>query len=145
MPRPAAPAALLLLLTVGGCSLSTVEASDSLGRAAEASATATPSPLKPPVPSAPTLEFAAALAAKFDIAPKTAKAGLLNIRFHTTANHNLEIVGPGHSEPLHWGFEGAGAATDLTYSVDLPPGTYTYYCDVPGHREIGMEGTFRLT
>ena len=29
--------------------------------------------------------------------------------------------------------------------VELPPGTYTYYCDVPGHRLAGMEGTFEVT
>lgn len=28
-----------------------------------------------------------------------------------------------------------------TGTVELDPGTYTFYCDVPTHRALGMEGT----
>ncbi|MEX1009191.1 MAG: plastocyanin/azurin family copper-binding protein [Acidimicrobiia bacterium] len=29
--------------------------------------------------------------------------------------------------------------------IDLKPGKYTFYCDIPGHRAQGMEGTLTIT
>jgi plastocyanin len=38
---------------------------------------------------------------------------------------------------------GSGKSDEL--KVDLKPGRYTIYCDIPGHREGGMEGTITAT
>lgn len=38
----------------------------------------------------------------------------------------------------------AGGGTTDTLVVNLPPGTYEYYCPVPGHREAGMVGTLTV-
>jgi plastocyanin len=70
----------------------------------------------------------------------TATAGEVTIDFknpqgltHDVAIENENGEEVGKTELI------AESATSAT--VDLKPGTYTYFCTVPGHREAGMEGT----
>lgn len=37
----------------------------------------------------------------------------------------------------------SGGTASIT--VDLEPGTYTYFCTIPGHERLGMSGTFTIT
>jgi uncharacterized cupredoxin-like copper-binding protein len=30
-------------------------------------------------------------------------------------------------------------------TVDVEPGNYTYICTIPGHEQLGMNGTFTVT
>jgi plastocyanin len=74
------------------------------------------------------------------------KAGKVTIKFVNRAPvpHNLTIQkGTGASGPFVAGtatFASASAKLNAT----LKPGTYTFYCSVPGHRAAGMQGTLTV-
>jgi uncharacterized cupredoxin-like copper-binding protein len=55
--------------------------------------------------------------------------------------HNLAIKGNGVNAGPTTTIQG-GANAKLT--VDLPAGTYEYYCAVPGHEQAGMKGTLTV-
>ena len=90
-----------------------------------------------------TLDLAAdASALAYDKPDLEAKAGEVTIDFDNPSPipHNVVIEADGKElagfEPIAEGKE--------TESADLKPGTYTFYCSVPGHREAGMEGTLTV-
>ena len=58
-----------------------------------------------------------------------------------TVPHNLEIEGNGVEAGPTDTISGGQTAQ---LKVDLKPGTYTFFCAVPGHREAGMEGTLTV-
>lgn len=75
-------------------------------------------------------------ALKFVPTELSAKAGKVTIDFDNPASeaHAVEIDGVANSESD----EVTKGSTSVT--VDLKPGTYEYFCPVPGHREAGMVG-----
>jgi uncharacterized cupredoxin-like copper-binding protein len=74
----------------------------------------------------------------FDKQALQAKAGRVAIVMKNPADlsHNVSLEGPGVDEEG----ETVGKGATSTVSATLKPGTYTFYCSVPGHREAGMEG-----
>ena len=77
-------------------------------------------------------------ALKFDQTSLEATAGSVTIDFtnQSSVQHNVTVEGPGVEDK---GTDTiSGSSTSIT--LDLQPGTYTFYCSVDGHRAAGMEG-----
>ncbi|HET6657903.1 MAG TPA: plastocyanin/azurin family copper-binding protein [Gaiellaceae bacterium] len=80
-------------------------------------------------------------ALKFEQTDVSATAGSITIDFTNMSSlpHDVQIEGNGASG-------GTDQITDSSTSatVDLDPGTYTFFCSVDGHRAAGMEGTLTV-
>lgn len=70
----------------------------------------------------------------------TANAGKVTIDFTNMSplGHNVTIE---NSAGKTLGATPTFQGGTKTLSLDLKPGTYKFFCSVPGHREAGMEGT----
>ncbi len=70
----------------------------------------------------------------------TANAGKVSIDFTNMSplEHNVTIESSSHAVV---GATPTFKGESKTLSVTLKPGTYKFYCSVPGHRMAGMEGT----
>jgi plastocyanin len=81
----------------------------------------------------------------FAFTSKTAesKAGEVTLEFNNPQSvpHNVAIEDSSHKK---LGETEVVAEGESTAVVDLKPGTYTYFCTIPGHRESGMEGTLTV-
>ncbi len=80
-------------------------------------------------------------ALKYEQTDVSATAGSITIDFTNMSSlpHDVTIEGNGAS----------GGTDQITNSststtVDLEPGTYTFFCSVDGHRAAGMEGTLTV-
>jgi len=77
---------------------------------------------------------------KIDPATFTAHVGdTLTVQNDGSMQHNLSIQGQSLATPLI----NAGDSSQLVLS-GLSPGTYTVYCSVPGHQQLGMQASMTL-
>jgi plastocyanin len=74
---------------------------------------------------------------------ETAKAGEVTVAFKNPQSLTHDVAIEDSSGKEVGATELIADGSDTT-SVDLKPGTYTYFCTVPGHREAGMEGTLTV-
>ncbi len=73
----------------------------------------------------------------------TAKAGKLAIEFKNPQPLPHDVAFEDSSGKTI-GKTGVITNSTTTAVVTLKPGTYKYYCSVPGHRQAGMEGTLTV-
>jgi plastocyanin len=129
-----------------GVPTSTTGTSTPVGTPTPTATTGTPAPpSSPAAKTTTTLKLAANPEGQLSYNTKqlTAKAGPVTI---TMANmspveHNVTIAQGSTVLGATPTFQGGSRSITLK----LKPGTYTFYCSVPGHRQAGMEGTLTVS
>jgi plastocyanin len=144
----AAIVATAFLTACGSSSSSSPAGSTQSGSSDTATAASRPSssPARSDAAVGSQLSFAADPSGelRFTKAPTTANAGRTTIKFTNSASlaHNLTVQQETSGPVL--GATPTFAAGTKTLTLELKPGTYTYYCTVPGHRQAGMQGTLTV-
>ncbi len=84
-------------------------------------------------------------ALKFTKTKLTAKAGTVTVSMLNPSGsgvpHGIAVEGNGVDQDGKT-VQPGGTSTD---TLKLKPGTYSYYCPVPGHKAAGMTGTLTVT
>jgi plastocyanin len=80
---------------------------------------------------------------KFTTESATAEAGKDTIDFTNSSPLGHDVAIEDSSGKTIAKTEVISEGSDST-TANLKPGTYTFYCSVPGHREAGMEGTLTV-
>jgi len=141
----AVPAALLAL---AGCGSSSSSSSSSASTAAEtpttsSASTSTPAPASEGAGGSVKLEANPEGQLEYNTKSLSAKAGKVSVDFTNSSSlpHNVTIESSGGEQV---GATPTFAGGSKSVSVNLKPGTYKFFCSVPGHRQAGMEGTLTV-
>ncbi|MCW3013732.1 MAG: hypothetical protein JWO02_824 [Solirubrobacterales bacterium] len=132
------------LLALGACGSSKSSSSSTSSSATAAAATTTTAA---PTGAASTVKLSAdpSGALKFTTTKLTAKAGTVTVAMKNPSGsgvpHAIAIEGNGVDQDGKT-VQPGGTSTD---TLKLKPGTYDFYCPVPGHKAAGMTGTLVVT
>jgi plastocyanin len=146
---PVLATGLLLLAGCGSSSNSSSTASSTPTSTAAPSTTKSTPAATPAPATGESASSALSLAAnpegqlKYSTSTLSAKAGKVSIDFTNMSSlgHNLSVESSsGKLEGATPTFNGGSK----TLSLNLKPGTYKFFCSVPGHRMAGMEGTLTV-
>jgi plastocyanin len=132
--------AVTAVLALAGCGGSDEKSTSSSSSKATSTPTATQAASSG---GGETLKLAADKSAlKFDKSKLTAKAGKVTLEMANPSQvpHAVAIKGNG----VDVDGKTIGNGETSTASADLKPGTYTFYCPVPGHEAAGMKGTLTV-
>jgi plastocyanin len=78
----------------------------------------------------------------FDPKEPEVPAGIVAIRLESTEGLHTLVFDDGKLPGFK--LEASSGKSDQL-KANLKPGKYSFYCDIPGHREAGMEGTLTVT
>ena len=142
----------MLALTVGlfaltGCGSSSNSTSSSASTPETPTTSSTPAAAAPAAAAgaAQTLSLASNSEGqlKYSTTSLSAKAGKVSIDFTNMAplSHNVTVAS---SSGTVVGATPTFQGGSKTLTLSLKPGTYKFYCTVPGHRMAGMEGTLTV-
>lgn len=125
------PALLVLALALAGCGGSKRSASSTTTETTSSEA-------------GMTLQLAADPSGQLEFDKKAleAPAGKVTIVLTNDSSVSHDVAIEGNGVDAKSGLVSNGQTTSV--SADLTPGTYTFYCTVPGHEDAGMKGTLTV-
>ena len=96
-------------------------------------------------PSATVLKIQTAkgMLMKYSVASLKAKAGKVTIVLKNVSMIPHDVAIKGNGVEAKGKLVGKGGTSTVT--ATLKPGTYEFYCTVPGHEQAGMKGTLVVT
>jgi len=137
--------ALIGLLALAGCGGSSSSSTKEAAPAPTPTTGTSTTTSSAPAGGATALSLSANSSGQLEYNTKTltAKAGKVTINFTNSSpvEHDVAVESSGGKQ------EGATPVFNggsKTLSLELKPGTYKFFCTVPGHRQAGMEGTLTV-